>query len=100
MTIINSFNQNINLPCSIVCSDDFKDNFIDRILDIRDEIHDRFNEFPVICVSDKTYIWIKRLFGNEISFLETVDKTVFWGCELRSVDMRDGLFDFYINEAV
>jgi hypothetical protein len=40
---------------------------------------------------------MKKLFGNEISFLETVDKTIFWGCELRRIDMRDGLFDFYVE---
>ena len=28
MTLINSMEQNINLPGSIVCSDDFKDDFV------------------------------------------------------------------------
>ena len=77
MTLINSMEQNINLPGSIVCSDDFKDEFVDRILDIRDAIHDKFGDFPIIGVS--------------------VDKTIFWGCELRRIDMRDGLFDFYVE---
>lgn len=97
MTLINSMEQNINLPGSIVCSDDFKDGFVDRILDIRDAVHDKFGDFPTIGVSANTYNWMKKLFGNEISFLETVDKTIFWGCELRRIDMRDGLFDFYIE---
>lgn len=98
MVLINSFTQNINLVGSIVNSDDFKDNFVDKILDIRDGIHDKFHDFPIIGVSVNTYNWMKKLFGNEITFLETVDKTVFWGCELRRLDMRDGLFDFYIAE--
>ena len=97
MRLINSFEWNINLPGSIANSDTNKDNFVDRIIDVRDKISERFDEYPVIGVSPTTYNWIKRLFGNEISFLEAVDKTMFWGCELRRVDMRDGLFDFYIN---
>ena len=98
MVLINSFAQNINLPGSIVNTDNFKDEFVDKILDVRDEIHDRFHDFPIIGVSVNTYNWMKRLFGNEITFLETVDKTIFWGCELRRIDMRDGLFDFYVEE--
>lgn len=98
MKLINSFTQNINLPCSFIGTDEFKDDFVDKILDIRDEIHDRFGDFPIIGVSANTYTWMKRLFGGEISFLETVDKTIFWGCELRGLDMKDGLFDFYIAD--
>ena len=98
MVLVNSFTQNINLPGSIVNADNFKDDFVDKILDIRDAIHDKFGVFPVICVSTTTYDWMKRLFVNEITFVEFVDKTIFWGCELRRVDMRDGLFDFYITE--
>ena len=98
MALVKSFEQNISLPGSMVNSDDFKDNFVDKILDIRDDIHDRFNDYPVIGVSANTYNWMKRLFGNEITFLETVDKSFFWGCELRRIDMRDGLFDYYIGE--
>ena len=97
MTLINSMEQNINLPGSIVCSDDFKDEFVDRILDIRDAVHDKFGDFPIIGVSVNTYDWMKKLFGDEISFLETVEKTIFWACELRRIDMRDGLFDFYVE---
>lgn len=97
VNLLNSFSQDINVRGEIVNSDTFKDDFVDRILDIRDSIHDRFHDFPVICVSDNTYNWMKRLFGNEFSFFETVDKTIFWGCELRRSDMRDGLFDFYID---
>lgn len=97
MNLIKSFEWNINLRGGIANSDTNKDNFVDRIIDTRDSIVDRFHEYPVIGISPTTYNWIKRLFGNEISFLEAVDKTMFWGCELRRVDMRDGLFDFYIN---
>ena len=82
MTLINSMEQNISLP---------------GFLDIRDAIHDKFGDFPIIGVSVNTYDWMKKLFGNEISFLETVEKTIFWGCELRRLDMRDGLFDFYVE---
>ena len=96
-TFIKSFEQNINLPGSIVNGGEFKDDFVDRVLDVRDEIHDRFGDFPVICVSPNTYNWLKKLFGTEISFLETVDKTVFWGCELRRIDTVDGQFLFYIE---
>ena len=98
MKLINSFTQNINLPCSFIGTDEFKDDFVDKILDIRDEIHDRFGDFPIIGVSANTYTWMKRLFGGEISFLETVDETIFWGCKLRRLDMKDGLFDFYIAD--
>ena len=42
MKLINSFTQNVNLPCSFIGTDEFKDDFVDKILDIRDEIHDRF----------------------------------------------------------
>ena len=97
MTLVNSLAQDINLPGSIVCSDSFKDDFVDKILDIRDAVHDKFGDFPIIGVSANTYNWMKKLFGNEISFLETADKTIFWGCELRRLDMRDGLFDFYVE---
>lgn len=98
MALLKSFEQNINLPGSFVSRGEFKDDFVDKILDVRDEIHDGFGDFPVIGVSANTYNWLKKLFGNEISFLEAVDKTIFWGCELRRIDMRDGLFDFYIEE--
>ena len=98
MVLINSFAQNISLPGSIVNTDNFKDELVDKILDVRDEIHDKFHDFPIIGVSVNTYNWMKRLFSNEITFLETVDKTIFWGCELRRIDMRDGLFDFYVEE--
>lgn len=98
MKLVNSFEQNINIVGSIVNSDDFKDNFVDKILDIRDDIHDRFGDYPIIGVSANTYNWMKKLFGNEISFLETVDKSFFWGCELRRLDMKDGLFDYYVME--
>lgn len=98
MVLVNSFTQNINLPGSMVNTDDFKDNFVNKILDIRDAIHDKHCVFQIIGVSANTYNWMKKLFGNEITFLETVDKTIFWGCELRRLDMRDGLFDFYIAE--
>lgn len=98
MRVISSFTQSINLPCSFVGTDDFKDDFVDKILDIRDDIHDMCGDFPIIGVSANTYIWMKRLFGGEISFLETVDKTIFWGCEVRRFDMIDGLFDFYIDD--
>ena len=98
MVLVNSFAQNINLPGSMVNTDNFKDNFVDKVLDIRDAIHDKHGVFPIIGVSANTYNWMKRLFFFFITFLETVDKTIFCGCELRRLDMRDGLFDFYITE--
>lgn len=98
MKLLNSFLQDINIRGEIVNSDNFKDELVDKILDIRDDTHDKFGVFPIICVSANTYNWMKRLFGNEISFLETIDKTIFWCCELRRFDMKDGLFDFYLDE--
>ena len=68
MVLVNSFAQNINLPGSMVNTDDFKDNFVDKILDIRDDTHDKHGDFPIIGVSANTYNWMKKLFGNEISF--------------------------------
>ena len=98
MKLFASFEQNIALPGSIVGTDTFKDEFVDKLLDIRDNIVDRFDEFPVIYISPNTYNWLKKLFGNEITFLETIDKTIFWACDIERMDMRDGKFDFYISE--
>lgn len=98
MKLLNTLNQNINLPISYIQSNDFKDNFVDKLLDIRDDISDRHGVFPVLAVSSNTYTWLKRLFGFEITFLEVADGTFFWGMRILQLDMRDGLFDFYLEE--
>lgn len=99
MKLINSFEQPITLPASYYNDHDFKDVFVDKFLDVRDGIMEKHGEWPIVGVSANTKIWLKRLYGSEITYLETIDSTYFWGVKLIVTDMRDGLFDFYLEEA-
>lgn len=97
MKVVDSFEQNISLPVSIVGADKFKDDLVDKILDYRDNISDKHGEFPVLVVSPNTYVWFKRLFQKDVTFVETVDKTNFWCMEIKQEPVKDGVFSFCMN---
>ena len=98
MKLVGTLEQNIYIQTSIACMDDFKDEFVDRLLKVRDEIDDAYGEAPVLVMSKNTFVWFKRLFMTDSSWVESVDGTSFWLMDIRLLDMRNGLFDFYISD--
>lgn len=99
MNLLNSMEQNIYVNGAIANSEDFKNTFVDRMLDIRDKVELESGYTPVIGMSRNTFIWFKRLFCKDFSYVEIGDITTFWRMEIRVMDMRDGLIDFYIDVA-
>lgn len=98
MKLVGTLEQNIYVPTSIVYMDDFKDKFVDRLLKVRDKVEDEYGVTPVLAMSQNTFVWFKRLFMGDGSWIETIDKTSFWLMNIIILDMRSGLFDFYIDD--
>lgn len=97
MKLVDTLEQNIYLVGSIAESDVFKNEFVDTLLDVRNKIDDEYGVIPVMGMSKNTLCWLKRLFGMDSSYSETENAKFFWLMEIRVLDMRDGLIDFYID---
>lgn len=98
MKLVGSMEQSIYVNGSIANSDDFKDEFVDKILEIRDKVDDEYGKLPFMGMSRNTFIWFKGLFSKDMAYVETTTNTLFWLMDVRLLDMRDGLFDFYLED--
>lgn len=98
MVLVNCFEENINIPVAFVNNDGFKDSFVDKAINIRDGVRDKYDKMPVFTMSSRTFNWFKRLFYEDIGYVEKDHKTFFWGMDVRLMDAKDGLFDFYLDE--
>lgn len=98
MVLVNCFEENINVPVSFVSNDGFKDAFVDKAIAIRDAIRDKHDTMPVFAMSSNTFNWFRRVFQGDIGYVEKEYKTFFWGMDVRLMDAKDGLFDFYLDE--
>ena len=98
MKLVGTLEQNIYIPTSIVYMNDFKDEFVDKLLKIRDEVEDRYGVLPTLAMSQNTFAWFKRLFKADSTWIETIDRTSFWLMNIVTLDMRNGLFDFYVED--
>lgn len=101
MNLVGSVEQDIYLSQSIVNTDDFKDWFVDKLLENRDLICDKFGVMPLMAMSLNSFTWLKRLFMKDSAWVETTEGTSsFWLMNIVVLDMRNGLFDFYIDNGV
>ena len=94
--LVYSIEQNVYTMGAVVNSDDFKDIFVDKLLEVRDAVFDKYGEYPSIGVSNNTFSWFKRLFSKDPSYVDGWTPK-FWLMPICVMDMKDGLFDFYVE---
>ena len=98
MRLVGTLEQNIYTPASIVSMNDFKDEFVDRLLEIRDKVEDKYGVIPTLAMSQNTFAWFKRLSKTDGAWIETIEKTSVWVMNIVMLDMKNGLFDFYLED--